>query len=126
MERRVTKRKLTETKVFLHHPDLPSNPCVTRDLSADGVFVVMSEARNLKERAVLEMTFAVDLGNLTRLYDFTVTVIRVTDEGVALSIDRSRPAKSRAVPRRVDDRADTTGDSTERPAQSADILPLRR
>jgi len=116
MERRTNKRKLTETKVFLHHPDLPGTPCVTRDLSADGVFVITPYAHRLKERAVLEMTFAVDLGNLTRLYDFVVTVIRITDEGIALAIDRSRPAKSRAMPRRVDEPHDG----------KAKVLPLRR
>lgn len=119
MERRNTHRKFTETKVFLHHPGLSAGPCVTRDLSADGVFVITPDAHRLKPRAVLQMTFAVDLGNLTRLYDFTVTVIRITAAGVALSIDRSRPAKSRAVPRRVDDRSDIDG-------PGAVILPLRR
>jgi hypothetical protein len=118
MERRTNKRKLTDTKVFLHHPELPTTPCVTRDLSAAGVFVVTDHGSKLKERAVLKMTFAVDLGNLTRLYDFMVTVVRITDEGVALSIDRSRPARSRAVPRRADGR---TSDDDK-----AKILPLKR
>jgi hypothetical protein len=116
MERRTNKRKLTDTKVFLHHPELPQTPCVTRDLSADGVFVVTSHGDKLKERAVLKMTFAVDLGNVTRLYDFTVTVVRITPEGLALSIDRSRPAKSRAVPRRVEESSEG----------KAEILPLKR
>lgn len=116
MERRTKKRKLTDTKVFLHHPELPATPCVTRDLSADGVFVVTPHGDRLKERAVMKMTFAVDLGNLTRLYDFTVTVVRISTEGIALSIDRSRPAKSRAVPRRVD--AVREG--------KAKVLPLKR
>ena len=116
MERRTNKRKLTDTKVFLHHPELPATPCVTRDLSADGVFVVTSHGEKLNERAVLKMTFAVDLGRLTRLYDFMVTVVRITPEGIALSIDRSRPARSRAVPRRVDAAGDGKGK----------ILPLKR
>ncbi len=116
MERRTNKRKLTETKVFLHHPEMPAEPCVTRDLSADGVFVITPHATALNVRAVLQMTFAVDLGNLTRLYDFTATVVRVSDDGVALAIDRSRPARSRAMPRRVEQRHTGT----------ADILPLRR
>ena len=102
--------------MFLHHPELPATPCVTRDLSADGVFVVTPYGNKLNERAVLKMTFAVDLGSLTRLYDFTVTVIRITPEGVALSIDRSRPAKSRAVPRRTESAS----------AEKAKILPLKR
>ena len=116
MERRTNKRKLTDTKVFLHHPELPVTPCVTRDLSADGVYVVTPYADRLQARAVLKMTFAVDLGNLTRLYDFTVTVVRVCDDGVALSIDRSRPARSRAVPRRVNEPRET----------KAQVLPLKR
>lgn len=114
MERRTTRRKFTETKVFLHHPEFPATPCTTRDLSADGVFVITPHSHHLKLRAVLKMTFAVDLGNLTRLYDFTVTVARVTDEGVGLIIDRSRPARSRAVPRRADAHA------------TALVLPLKR
>lgn len=114
MERRISNRKLTETKVYLHHPDLPAAPCITRDLSSNGVFVETADAGRLKERAVMQMTFAVDLGNLTRLYDFRVTVVRVTTDGLALAIDRSRPAKSRAVPKRVDEK------------QTAKVLPLRR
>jgi hypothetical protein len=102
--------------VFLHQPEIPALPCLTRDLSADGVFVVTPHAHRLKTRAVLEMTFAVDLGNLTRLYDFVVTVVRVTDEGLALAIDRSRPAKSRAEPRRADRAL----------RREAEVLPLRR
>jgi hypothetical protein len=93
---------------------------VTRDLSADGVFVVTPFGSKLKARAVLKMTFAVDLGNLTRLYDFMVTVVRVTDQGLALSIDRSRPAQSRAVPRRADGHGSKPADG------KAKILPLKR
>ena len=114
MERRTSKRKLTGTKVFLHHPELPATPCSTRDLSADGVFVLTPHAGKLAVRTVLKMTFAVDLGNLTRLYDFTVTVARITDEGIGLVIDRSRPARSRAVPRRAEAHP------------SAEVLPLKR
>ncbi len=114
MERRTSTRKLTETRVYLHHPDLPGDPCVTRDLSPRGVFVVTPHADRVRARTVMKMTFAVDLGNLTRLYDFTVTVVRVTNDGLALAIDRSHPSRSRAVPKRVD---------TRRPA---DVLPLRR
>ena len=114
MERRASKRKFTGTRVFLHHPELPPTPCTTRDLSADGVFVLTPNAHQLKVRQVLKMTFAVDLGSLTRLYDFTVTVARVTDEGLGLIIDRSRPARSRAVPRRADAHP------------TADVLPLKR
>ncbi len=120
MERRTNKRKLTDTKVFLHHPELPATPCVTRDLSADGVFVVTPHGDRLNTRAVLQMTFAVDLGNLTRLYDFMVTVVRITPEGIALSIDRSRPAKSRSIPRRADPHGENRG------ARKAKILPLKR
>ena len=114
MDRRTSKRKLTGTKVFLHHPELPATPCTTRDLSAEGVFVLTPHAQQLKVRSVLKMTFAVDLGNLTRLYDFTVTVARVTADGIGLVIDRSRPARSRAVPRRADAHP------------SAEVLPLKR
>lgn len=114
MERRASKRKFTETRVFLHHPELPAAPCTTRDLSADGVFVLTPHADRLKARNVLKMTFAVDLGSLTRLYDFTVTVARVASDGVGLIIDRSRPARSRAVPRRADAHP------------TAEVLPLNR
>ena len=107
MERRARQRKLTETKVYLHHPDLPSSACTTRDLSADGVFVVTSHTNRIPLSTVLKMTFAVDLGNLTRLYDFQVTVVRVTSEGLGLLIDRSKPARSRALPRRITERHGT-------------------
>ncbi|MGE0623955.1 MAG: PilZ domain-containing protein [Pseudomonadales bacterium] len=114
MERRTSKRKFTETRVYLHHPEFPATPCTTRDLSADGVFVVTPHARRVRERNVLKMTFAVDLGSVTRLYDFMVTVARVTDEGIGFVIDRSRPARSRAVPRRADTHP------------TAEVLPLKR
>ncbi len=99
--------------MFLHHPDLPGTPCTTRDLSAHGVFVLTPHAHRIREHTVMKMTFAVDLGNVTRLYDFLVTVARVTDEGLGLIIDRSRPARSRAVPRRVEAR------------RRAQVLPLK-
>ena len=118
MERRTNQRKRTETRVFLHHPALASTPCATRDLSADGVFVVTPEGGQLQAGTVIKMTFAVDLGSLTRLYDYMVTVVRVTEEGIALSIDRSRQARSRAVPRRADGSDSTQG--------KAKILPLKR
>ena len=102
MERRTTFRKRADTKVFLHHPDLPATPCTTRDLSADGVFVLTPHARRISVHTVMKMTFAVDLGNLTRLYDFLVTVVRVTDEGLGMIIDRSRPARTRSLPRRAE------------------------
>ena len=102
MERRTTFRKRTDTKVFLHHPDLPATPCTARDLSANGVFVVTPYAHRIPVRTVMKMTFAVDLGNLTRLYDFLVTVARVADDGLGMIIDRSRPARSRSQPRRAD------------------------
>lgn len=114
MERRTAKRKLTGTKVFLHHPDLPSTPCTTRDLSAEGVFVETPHGHRVPVNTVLKMTFAVDLGNLTRLYDFRVAVARCSSDGLGLVIDRSLPAESRAVPRRVDDR------------HEARVLPLTR
>lgn len=102
MERRTDKRKQTATKVFLHHPDLPVTPCTTRDLSPKGVFVVTSDAGYIGIDTELKMTFAVDLGTVTRLYEFEVTVVRKTAEGLGLAIDRVRP--TRAAPRRVNDR----------------------
>ena len=55
--------------MFLHHPTFTSTPCVTRDLSADGVSVVTAEGSQLQAGTAIKMTFAVDLGSLTRLYD---------------------------------------------------------
>ncbi|MGD8829404.1 MAG: PilZ domain-containing protein [Pseudomonadales bacterium] len=114
MERRANRRKLTSTRVFLHHPELAGSQCTTRDLSAGGVFVLTAHAHRIAPRTVMKMTFAVDLGNLTRLYDFLVTVARVTDEGIGFIIDRSRPARTRAVPRRAG------------PHDAGDVLPLKR
>ena len=102
MERRTRIRKRTETRVFLHHPDLPGSPCTTRDLSPEGVFVFTPNADAIAIDTELKMTFAVDLGAVTRLYEFEGTVVRRTGEGLALAIDRFRPM--RAAPHRVNER----------------------
>lgn len=113
MERRLTHRKRADTKVFLHHPELPATPCITRDLSPGGVFVLTPHAVRIPIHTTLEMTFAVDLGRVTRLYEFEVTVVRCTPEGLGLAIERARPARSRAGPHRVEAR------------HPANVMPLR-
>ena len=102
MERRTLNRKRTETKVFLHHRDLPTTSCMTRDLSSGGVFVETRDAMNVQRGNRLELTFAVDLGNVTRLYQLSVVVAQVAVDGLGLVIDRSVAPHSSATPRRVE------------------------
>ncbi len=103
MERRTSNRKRTATKVFLHHAALPAEPSTARDLSSGGVFVTTPNARRLQVGASLEITFAVDLGNVTQLHKRSVEVAHVADDGLGLVIVQSTPSRtaSERLSRRV-------------------------
>ncbi len=94
MERRLADRKRTTTKVFLHHPDLPTTPCLTRNMSKGGVFVEVQGAHLIERGTRLEMTFAVELGNLTKLHQLAVAVAQVAPDGLGLSIERLLPERT--------------------------------
>lgn len=113
MERRFADRKRTTTKVFLHHPDLPSTPCLTRNMSKGGVFVEVEGALNIQRGTRLEMTFAVDLGNLTKLHQLQVVVAQVARDGLGLSIERLLPERSTTIRGQINSGKD------------CEVLPLR-
>jgi hypothetical protein len=90
MERRQTTRKLTETRVVVHHQSFDATPLKTKDMSQSGVFVETSRGGALKDSALLpagttlELTFMIDLGQLTKLHKISATVVRATQDGLHL------------------------------------------
>jgi len=106
MERRFAERKRAKTKVFLHHPELPDTPCVTRDMSEGGFFVELSAPKSLTRGTRLGMTFAVDLGSVTNLYQLNVVVAQISGDGIGLSVDRLQTSQARTANGPVNSRAD--------------------
>jgi len=89
VERRNSTRKTAATKVYLHHPSLPPRPCTTRNISATGAFVQTPDAARLRRGTQLELTFVVDVGNVTKLHQFNGVVTQVAPDGVGLSISKT-------------------------------------
>ena len=84
MERRNATRKLTKTRVVVHHDNLDDTPLRTRDMSQGGVFVSTAQPANLKTGTTFEMTFMIDLGAITKLRKVAATVVQSTPEGLGL------------------------------------------
>lgn len=90
MERRRTTRKLTETRVVVHHQNFDGTPLKTKDMSKTGVFVetksdvALADSGLLAAGTALELTFMIDFGRLTKLRKVSATVVQATQEGLHL------------------------------------------
>ena len=84
MEKRNAIRKLTQTRVVLHHDSFDSTPLNTKDMSQGGVFVNTPTPVELKPGTSLAMTFMIDLGGVVKLRKVTATVVQSTAEGIGL------------------------------------------
>ena len=89
VERRNAIRKTAATKVYMHHPSLPPRSCTTRDISATGAFVQTPDAALLRPGIQLELTFVVEVGNVTKLHQFNGVVTQVASDGVGLTISKT-------------------------------------
>lgn len=84
MERRIAPRKLTETRVVVHHAAFDSTPLKTKNMSQSGVFVETTSPVQLDSGTQFEMTFMIDLDGVTRLRKVAATVIQVSPHGLGL------------------------------------------
>jgi len=84
MEKRSATRKLTETRVVVHHKAFPTTPLKTKDMSQGGVFVTTKGQINLKPGTGFDITFMIALGSITKLRKVAVKIVESTPEGVRL------------------------------------------
>ena len=93
MERRAADRQLTRTRVTIHHRSdkgaVQSKTLATRDMSASGVFVVTAAAEmegstQPNKGELIDMTFAIDLGAVTKLHKVRGVVAYTTPSGLGV------------------------------------------
>lgn len=84
MERRQVARKLTQTRVVVHHDAFGTAPLTTKDMSPKGVFVETKKPVQIKPGTNFEMTFMIDLDGVTKLRKVAATVMQVTPQGLGL------------------------------------------
>ncbi len=87
MERRNATRKLTQTRVVIHHEAFNSTPLKTRDMSQGGVFVSTPRPVSFLPGTSFEITFMIDLGAVTKLRKVDATVVQTTPEGIRLRFE---------------------------------------
>lgn len=83
-ERRATTRKLTQTRVIIHHDAFGPTPLKTSNLSQGGVFVTTTAPVSLLQGTTFDITFMIDLGNVTKLRKVAATVVQSTPMGLRL------------------------------------------
>jgi hypothetical protein len=94
MERRLLERSKVSTTVYLSVPGGPVNRCRARNLSAMGVFLEI-KSLGLPAGTVVNLVFAVSLGDLIRLHRRRAVVAHVSKSGAGLMMQgRARPARS--------------------------------
>ncbi|HEX5418729.1 MAG TPA: PilZ domain-containing protein [Gammaproteobacteria bacterium] len=99
MERRLLPRSKVSTRVYLSVPGGRPHRCRARNLSAMGVFLEI-EALGLPAGTVVNLVFAVNLGNMIRLHRRQAIVAHVSERGAGLMMQgrpRLRPSADRAV-----------------------------
>ena len=83
MERRLLERSKVSTTVYLSVPGGQMKKCYAKNLSAMGVFLEI-KALGLPAGTVVNLVFAVDLGNTVRLHRRKAVVAHVTERGAGL------------------------------------------
>jgi hypothetical protein len=95
MERRLLPRSRVSTTVYLSVPGGRLHRCRARDLSAMGVFLEIDSLR-LPAGTVVNLVFAVNLGDTVRLHRRKAVVAHVSERGAGLMMQgRSRFTASR-------------------------------
>ena len=90
MERRILERNKVSTTVYLTVPGANSVRCRAKNLSAMGVFLE-TNASWLPEGTVVNLVFAVEIGNTVRLHRRKAVVAHTARRGAGLMIQgRSR------------------------------------
>lgn len=83
MERRLLERNKVSTTVYLSVPGANSVRCRAKNLSAMGVFLEI-KALGLPAGTVVNLVFAVDLGDTVRLHRRKAVVAHVSERGAGL------------------------------------------
>ena len=94
MERRLLARNKVSTIVYLSVPGGRFHRCRARNLSAMGVFLEL-RALGLPAGTVVNLVFAVTLGNTIRLHRRRAIVTHITERGAGLMM-QGRPATKRS------------------------------
>jgi hypothetical protein len=90
MERRLLERNKVSTTVYVDVPGSKSIRCRATNLSSMGVFLQLN-APGLPSGTVVNLVFAVDLGDTVRLHRRKAVVTHVADGGAGLMMQgRSR------------------------------------
>ena len=89
MERRLLERNKISTTVYLSVPGEKSIRCRATNLSTMGVFLQINSL-GLPAGTVVNLVFAVDLGNTVRLHRRKAVVTHVADRGAGLMM-QGRP-----------------------------------
>ena len=89
MERRLLERNRISTTVYLAVPGAKSIRCRATNLSSMGVFL-QNTSLGLPAGTVVNLVFAVDLGNTVRLHRRKAVVTHVADRGAGLMM-QGRP-----------------------------------
>ena len=98
MERRLLERNKVSTTVYLSVPGTGPVRCRARNLSAMGVFLEI-KALGLPAGTVVNLVFAVDLGDTVRLHRRKAVVAHVSERGAGLMMQgrsQVRPVAKRA------------------------------
>jgi len=98
MERRLLERNKVSTTVYLSVPGSSPIRCRARNLSAMGVFLEI-KTLGLPAGTVVNLVFAVDLGDTVRLHRRKAVVAHVSERGAGLMMQgrsQVRPANQRA------------------------------
>ena len=97
MERRILERNKVSTTVYLTVPGANSIRCQAKNLSAMGVFLETSAAW-LPAGTVVDLVFAVEIGNMVRLHRRKAKVAHVARRGAGLMMQGRSRLKNMAVP----------------------------
>lgn len=92
MERRLLERSKVWTTVYLSVPGSRFRRCRARNLSAMGVFLEI-KALGLPAGTVVNLVFAVDLGDIVRLHRRQAVVAHVSDLGAGLMMQARAAAQ---------------------------------
>jgi hypothetical protein len=93
MERRLLARNKVSTIVYLSVPGGRFHRCRAKNLSAMGVFLEI-KAMGLPAGTVVNLVFAVTLGNTIRLHRRRAIVTHITERGAGLMM-QGRPGSGR-------------------------------
>jgi len=98
MERRLLERNKVSTTVYVSAPGASPIRCHARNLSAMGVFLEINSL-GLPAGTVVNLVFAVDLGDTVRLHRRKAVVAHISERGAGLMMQgrsQQRPAAKRA------------------------------